>query len=164
MTKSEKKLTNSKSGKIVGWRETVGLPDLNISLLRAKIDSGARTSALHAEDQERFLRDGVDWVRFRFPSARRKQDQLLEAPIFDEREIKNTGGMPERRIIIRTALLLGAHRTRIDVSLADRKNMEFDLILGRTAIRELRLLIHPGRSFLMGQPRQKAKKAIAANT
>jgi hypothetical protein len=164
VTKSGKTLQNLKSGKIVGWRETVGLPDLNIALLRAKIDSGARTSALHAEHQERFEREGVEWVRFRFPSARRTQDRILEAPIFDEREIKNTGGTPERRIIIRTTLLLGVHRTRIDVSLADRKNMEFDLILGRTAIRELRLLIHPGRSFLLGEPRQKAKKTISAST
>ena len=162
MTKAEKNLISLKSGKVVGWRELVGLPDLNIEQLRAKIDSGARTSAIHAEDQERFDHEGENWVRFRIPSARRKQDQIFEAPVFDEREIKNTGGLPERRIIIRTTLLLGAHRTHIDVSLADRKAMEFDLILGRTAIRQLRLIIHPGRSFLMGPPKPKSTRKTAA--
>lgn len=163
MTKSEMRQPPTPSGKIVGWREYVGLPDLHIEQLRAKIDSGAKTSAIHAENQERFDREGVNWVRFRFPSADGKQDQILEAPIFDEREIKNTGGLSERRIIIQTTLLLGTHSTRIDVSLADRENMAFDLILGRTALRPLRLLIHPGRSFIMGQPAPESVMKIAAN-
>lgn len=162
MTKTETRQHPDPSGKIVGWRELVGLPDLNIEQLRAKIDSGARTSAIHAENQERFDRDDVNWVRFRLPSPDGKQVQILEAPVFDEREIKNTGGLPELRIIIRTTLLIGTHRTRIDVSLADRKNMGFDLILGRTAIRQLRLLIHPGRSFLLGPPVPKSIKKFAA--
>lgn len=162
MTKIEARQPPEPSGKIVGWRELVGLPDLNIEQLRAKIDSGARTSAIHAENQEQFDRDGANWVRFNLLSPDGKLVQTIEAPVSDEREIKNTGGMPERRIIIRTNLLIGAHHTRIDVSLADRKNMGFDLILGRTAIRQLRLLIHPGRSFLMGPPIFKSTKKIAA--
>jgi hypothetical protein len=144
----------------VGWREIVGLPDFDIKHLRAKIDSGARTSALHAENQETFDQDGKKWVRFELPDKDKKQYLIFEAPIVDERRIKNSGGVPEKRIIIRTTLLIGTHRTHIDVSLADRKNMEFDLILGRTALRPLRLLINPGRSFQMGDPMPKSPKKM----
>lgn len=142
----------------MGWREIVGLPDFNIANLRAKIDTGARTSAIHAENQERFERGGEKWVRFCFPSSNPAVDDLLEARVIDEREIKNTGGVPELRLIIRTTLLLGRHRWHIDVSLADRKKMEFDLILGRTAIRRHKILIDPGRSFLAGPPVPTAKR------
>lgn len=157
-SKTRPRLVNT--GKTVGWREIVGLPDFDINQLRAKIDSGARTSALHAENQEMFDQDGRKWVRFSFPSTDKSQYQIFEAPIVDERRIKNSGGVPEKRIIIRTTLLIGTHRTHIDVSLADRKNMEFDLILGRTALRPLRLLINPGRSFLMGDPIPRSPKKI----
>lgn len=145
-------------GKTVGWREYVSLPDLDIEHLRAKIDSGAKTSAIHAEEQEVFARNGVDWVRFHLPLSGGNQYKILEAPISDQREIKNTGGVPELRIIIRTTLLIGAHRTIIDVSLANRKKMEFDLILGRTALRPLGLMINPSRSFILDKPIQETTK------
>lgn len=137
---------------IIGWRELVGLPDLGIAELPAKIDTGARTSALHAEDQLRFERAGDPWVQFRIPSQTGEIDQVLEAPLIDEREIKNTGGIPELRLIIKTTLLLGRHRWKIEMSLADRRQMEFDLILGRSALRSRGLLINPNRSFTLGQP------------
>lgn len=144
---------------VVGWRELVGLPDFNIEEMRAKIDTGARTSALHAENQEVFERAGQKWVRFKFPVRRPAPDLLLEALVIDERNIKNTGGVPERRLIIRTTLLLGRHRWKIDVSLADRKKMEFDLILGRTALRSRRVLVNPGSSFIMGRPLSRRSAA-----
>ncbi len=148
---------------VVGWRELVGLPDFNIQEMRAKIDTGARTSALHAENQELFERAGQKWVRFKFPVRGPAPDHLLEAQVIDERNIKNTGGVPERRLIIRTTLLLGRHRWKIDVSLADRKKMEFDLILGRTALRSRRVLINPGSSFIMGHPLSKPSAADTAD-
>ena len=146
---------------IIGWRELVGLPELGIAEIPAKIDTGARTAALHATDQRRFERDGNPWVEFMIPVHNQPTDIRLAAPIIDEREIKNTGGLPERRLIIRTTLLLGRHRWHIDVSLANREKMEFDLILGRTAIRNRNILVDPGHSFLLGQPRA-AGPAVAA--
>jgi hypothetical protein len=145
----------------VGWRELVGLPDFNIEEMRAKIDTGARTSALHAENQELFEQAGQKWARFKFPVRGPAPDLLVEAQVIDERNIKNTGGVPERRLIIRTTLLLGRHRWKIEVSLADRKKMEFDLILGRTALRSRGVLINPGSSFIMGRP---LNKPAAVNT
>lgn len=137
---------------VVGWREVVSLPELGVFDMRAKIDTGARTSALHAEDQEIFERDGVKWVRFKVPASRHHADFKVEVPVHDERDIKNTSGVPERRIVIRTVLHLGDRHWHVDVSLANRANMGFDMILGRTAIRRHQVLVDAGRSFLAGKP------------
>lgn len=156
-------MTRAKKGRaaiaadIIGWREIVSLPELGIFDMRAKIDTGARTSALHAEDQEIFERGGTKWVRFRVPASRHHSDFRVEVPVLDERDIKNTSGVPESRIVIRTVLHLGVHHWHVDVSLADRTNMGFDMILGRTAIRRHNVLVHAGRSFLAGKPKPATK-------
>lgn len=144
-----KKRTNSE---VIGWRELVGLPEFGIPEMRAKIDTGARTSALHAEDQELFERAGAHWVRFTIPFPGQRRGTRVEALLLDARDIKNTSGVSERRLVVGTTLLLGRHCWHIDMSLADRKKMEFDLILGRTAIRGRKVLVDPGRSFLAGKP------------
>lgn len=136
----------------IGWREWVGLPDLGIDEMRAKIDTGARTSALHAVDHEYFERDGISWVRFSVPASSGGRLRRIEAPIEDERDIRNTSGVAERRIIIETTVLLGRHHWHIEASLANREKMEFDLILGRTALRKRRVLVDPGKSFIVGKP------------
>ena len=135
---------------LIGWREWIGLPELGIPSLKAKVDTGARTSALHAERVEAFERAGARWVRFVVPLA---GPDPHEAPLADRRAIRNTGGVPEDRYVIETLLALGGRRWRIEVSLADRTAMGFDMILGRTAVRRRRLLVDPGRSFLAGEPR-----------
>lgn len=144
----------------IGWREHVGLPDLGIKRIAAKIDTGARTAALHAVDQTIVERDGERWVEFMIPLHNRRSGTRICVPVFDEREIKNTGGVPERRTIIRTHLLMGRHKWLIEVSLANRAKMEFDLILGRTAIRRRRILVDPGRSFLLDPAKVKAPVSI----
>lgn len=140
---------------IIGWREMIALPDLGIGSMRAKIDTGARTSALHATRQERFERDGNPWVRFRVPVSGKAGKVVHEAEIVDIRKVKNTGGIPESRIMIATTLLLGRHKWQIETSLADRANMEFDMILGRTAIRRHGVLVDSGRSYLSALPKKK---------
>lgn len=145
----------------IGWREYVGLPDLGVSSMRAKIDTGARTSALHAAGIERFERDGADWVRFA-PLTGRKNELRCEAPIVHHRHIKNTGGSSEERPIIETTLVLGRHRWVIEVSLTNRDNMEFDLIVGRTAVRRHRMVVNPGRSYIAGPPLGHAAAASSA--
>ena len=137
----------------VGWRELVAVPELNIRGMRAKIDTGARTSAIHAVDQKLFERDGQDWVRFRVPASKAHKSIYIEAPVHDQRAIKNTRGIPQTRIIIEVLMLIGSHKWHIELSLADRENMGFDMILGRTAIRRRKVLVDPGRSFLMGPPK-----------
>lgn len=137
----------------IGWREHVALPELGIASMRAKIDTGARTSALSASNLEPFEREGQAWIRFALPGGR-KSGQRCEARLVDARNIKNTGGVPEYRAIIQTPIVLGTRSWMIEISLADRRNMTFDMIIGRTAIRKQRLLVNPGRSFLAGPPVQ----------
>ncbi len=136
----------------IGWREMVGLPELGIPSLRAKIDTGARTSALHANDIELVQRDGAPWVEFHIPLAGASRHKRCAARFLEHRQIKNTSGIAETRLVVQTTLVIGHRHWHIEVSLADRENMEFELILGRTAIKRHRLLVNPGRSFLTGSP------------
>lgn len=150
-------------GREIGWREYVGLPDLGVSSVRAKIDTGARTSALHAAGIERFERDGISWVRFS-PLTGQKNELRCEAPLVHHRHIKNTGGSTEERPIIETTLVLGRYRWLIEVSLTNRDNMEFDLIVGRTAVRRHRMVVNPGRSYIAGLPLGPKAAASSAQT
>jgi len=154
--KSASLRTRKRVPEIIGWREHIALPQLGFPLLAAKIDTGARTSALHAVDQKIFTLDGEDWVEFSVPVHNRPTVRRVRAPLVDERKIKNTSGVPESRLVVRTQLLLGRHRWQIEVSLANREKMEFDLILGRTAIRRRGILVDPGRSFVLGSPIEAA--------
>lgn len=135
----------------IGWREFVDLPDLGIEQFRAKIDTGARTSALHATRQKLLQVNGEDWIEFHVPVPGTSGTKRYRAPLVDRRAIKNTSGNPEDRYIIKTTLRLGRRRWPVEVSLADRENMGFDLILGRTAIRRRRLVVNPGKSYLLSR-------------
>ncbi|RFU12309.1 ATP-dependent zinc protease [Rhodobacteraceae bacterium W635] len=133
---------------VIGWRERVALPELDLDMVEAKIDTGARTTALHASRIRPFEQDGKPWVEFHPEHDRLDRASLCRLPIHDRRAITNTGGVPEERIIIRTRLLIAGHRLRIDISLADRADMAFPIIIGRTALRRARLLVDSGRSWL----------------
>ncbi|MDR9484301.1 MULTISPECIES: ATP-dependent zinc protease family protein [Sediminimonas] len=150
----------------IGWREVISLPELGISDVVAKIDTGARTSAIHATHVVPFVREGADWVRFHIPHSSGLRARDVEAPLLGERPIKNTSGIHEDRLVIETALVLGRRRWRIEVSLANRTRMALPIILGRTAIRRHKMLVDPGRSFLLGKPPHGAaqKRASAAET
>ena len=138
---------------IIGWRETIALPDLGVSSMKAKIDTGARTSALHAREVRLFDQDGAHWVEFIPAVAELKEKRLVRAPLIEHRPIKNTSGIPDERPVIGARLSIGGRSWLIEVSLADRERMEFDLILGRTAIRRRGILVDPGKSFLAGHPK-----------
>lgn len=137
----------------IGWRERVGFPDLEIPVLRAKIDTGARTSALHAVDIEEFTLHDAAWVRFGAPLTDHGPITTCTAKLVETRAIKNTSGKPEDRYVVSTTIVLAQRHWKIEVSLADRDNMGFPLILGRTALRRHRLLVDPGRSYLAGEPK-----------
>ncbi|MDH3440081.1 MAG: RimK/LysX family protein [Gammaproteobacteria bacterium] len=142
-----------------GWREMVGLPDLAIPCLRAKIDTGARTSALHATRQRLLRIDDEDWVEFHVPVPGTDRSTRCKARLVDRRQIKNTSGIAEERFVIRTMLIIAKRKWPIELSLANRDNMGFDLILGRTAVRRRNILINPGRSYLAGPPANKNSNA-----
>ncbi len=146
------KNAQSLDNKLIGWRETVGFPELGIFSLKAKIDTGARTTALHAVDLTPVEKGAERWIKFRVPGSGLPKNAFCQARLVDERKIKNTSGEPELRYVIDTLFVLGQRSWRIEVSLADRQKMAFPVIIGRTAIRRHGLLVDPGRSFLAGHP------------
>lgn len=121
-------------------------------MLRAKIDTGARTSALHAVGIEKFVQYDEAWVRFGAPLADGGPITRCAARLVERRAIKNTSGKPQDRYVVSTTIVLARRHWKIEVSLADRDNMGFPLILGRTAMRRHRLLVDPGRSYIAGDP------------
>jgi hypothetical protein len=142
----------------IGWREWVGLPDLGVEAVKAKIDTGARTSALHAWNIEPFRKGGALWVRFEIHPIQRSEARkvVCEARAIDERTVRNSGGGVERRYIIKTDMQLGTSRWPIELALTNRDQMGFRMLLGRTALGR-RTLIVPNRSFL-SSPRSPLKQ------
>ena len=134
---------------VIGWMERVGLPDLDLNGLKAKIDTGARTSALHATDIQTFERGAATWVRFMADSGHGLCDVPIEAAVQDRREIKNTSGIPEERFIIRTRLRLGLRLWTIELSLSDRSNMTFPMIVGRAALKNKAIAVHTKHAFVL---------------
>jgi len=142
---------------VIGWREWVGLPELGIHQLKAKVDTGARTSALHAFSVETFENDaGIRCVRFGVHPDQRSLERELycEAPILDERVVRDSGGHAEQRFVIRTQLTMGALALPIDLTLTARDDMLFRMLLGRTAMSGL-FTVDPSRSYLIGKKKRK---------
>jgi hypothetical protein len=133
---------------VIGWQERVDLPLLGLTNLRAKIDTGARTSALHATQIAEFERDGLAWVRFHSRFEDDTRDVEVECPVHDRREITNTSGVPELRVVIRTKFRIDRRAWTIDLSLTERTEMAFRMIVGRTALRGHSVLVDPGRRHL----------------
>jgi hypothetical protein len=146
----------------VGWREWVRLTDLGVAAIKAKIDTGARTSALHAFAIEPFRRSGALWVRFEVHPLQRSSSVKIkcEAKAVDERAVRNSGGIVERRYIIETRMMLGDRAWPIELALTNRDQMGFRMLLGRTAL-EGRALIEPGRSYLAGQRPPRLRQWLA---
>ena len=145
---------------VLGWREWVSLPGLGIAAIKAKLDTGAKTSALHAWDISLRAVDGRQWLRFRVHPAEGGDEAasvVCEAPLSDRRWVTNPSGAREHRYIISTDIQIGASRWPIELSLTNREAMEFPMIVGREAMRN-RLVVDPGASF-----RGDANPAGAAN-
>ena len=135
----------------IGWREWVTLPDLGISHIKAKVDTGARTSALHAFYLESFERDGKPWVRFGVHPLQASLGNVIncEAPVKDVRRVTDSGGHAEMRPVIETALLVQGEVRVIELTLTDRESMMFRMLLGRSALKR-RFVVDSGKSFLLG--------------
>jgi len=147
--------------RIAGWREWLALPDLGVEQIKAKLDTGARTSALHAFDIESFRRRGADWVRFAVHPMQRDDTFSLpaEARMVDVREVTNSGGGQEARFFIETRVVLGGEAWPIEIGLANRDEMGFRMLLGRTAMKG-HLMVDAARSFVIGKKkRPKTPKA-----
>lgn len=137
----------------LGWREWIALPELAIPHIKCKVDTGARTSTLHAFFLEPFQERGRPRVRFKVHPVQNRTDTEINccADIVDEREVSDSGGHRERRIIICTSVVVGRARWPIELTLTSRDTMRFRMLLGRTAIRN-RFLVDPAVSFQAGKP------------
>lgn len=142
---------------IVGWREWVSLPEIGLFWVKAKIDTGARTSALHASSLEEFQRDQQRWVRFIMHPLQNCQSPELvcEAIVKDVRDITDSGGHSEKRYVIETPLCLGSETWPIEITLTNRETMKFRMLLGRTAMGG-RLIVDPESSYCFNRPTTEA--------
>jgi hypothetical protein len=139
----------------LGWREWVSLPELGLRRIKAKVDTGARTSALHAFDLEKFREDGRERVRFQIHPLQRNVERVVvcTADIVDERVVSDSGGHREQRFVIRTTIEIGDRLWPSEITLTARDDMMFRMLLGRTAIAD-RGVVNPALSYVQGKRRE----------
>lgn len=138
---------------ILGWREWVALPELGVDKIRCKVDSGARTSALHAFYVEEFTKENIKMVRFGLHPEQGDTDREIhcEAKVLEQRDVTDSGGHTETRYVIETKLVLGNATWTIEINLTNRDTMHYRMLLGRTAIAD-NYLVDAGGSHLAADP------------
>lgn len=141
----------------IGWREWVKLPDLNIPAVKAKIDTGAKTSALHAFELETFENDsGQETVRFQIHPIRKRDDIIVicEAPVHERRVVRDSGGHAEERVVIETPVCIGESTIISQITLTSRDDMLFRMLIGRRTIEAADALVSVKDSYLLGRVRE----------
>ena len=144
---------------VAGWREWISLPEIGVSWVKAKLDTGARTSAIHAWDIEEFDRDGRTWASFELhPWQRSDLDAVrVELPVLDQRTIRSSTGHEEQRIVVSTTVRVAGHDLECELTLTNRDEMGFRMLVGREAMRG-KLLVDPGRSYIGGKPPRRDRR------
>ncbi len=150
-------MSNGHERLIIGWREWLALPDIGLPAIKAKIDTGARTSALHAFFVETFDKGGVTHVRFGIHPLQKRTDieVVCEAPVIDRRWVSDSGGHREMRYVIEAPIHMGGRVWPVEITLTSRDSMLFRMLLGRTALKG-RMMVDPARSYVAGKLSRKA--------
>ena len=140
------------SNTIAGWREWVSLPDADVPWIKAKLDTGARTSSLHAFDLEELRRGDEAYVRFGIHPWQDSEDDAVvyECPVYDRRHVRSSSGHGEERIVVLMDVVLMEHRVTAEVTLTNRDEMGFRMLIGREALRH-GFMVDPARSFVGGR-------------
>lgn len=143
-----------------GWREWIGLPELGLPTIKAKVDTGARTSTLHAFKLRTFSEHGIRRVEFKIHPKQRDSETVITcvADIIDERVISDSGGHKEQRLVIVTPLTIGPYSWPIEMTLTARDSMMFRMLLGRTAIEGI-AVVDPSKSYVIGK-KSRTKRNI----
>lgn len=136
----------------LGWREWGALPDLGIDKIKMKVDTGAKTSCLHAFKLEPFEKEGENWVRIHLHPHQndRQTEQVCESPVLEQRTVRDSGGHEELRYVIETTLVMADQHFVVELTLTNRDSMRFRMLLGRQAM-EGRFVVDPQRSYLSGR-------------
>jgi hypothetical protein len=144
---------------VIGWREWIDLPELGIKEIKAKIDTGARSSALHAIHVEPFEQEGKEMVRFQVHPYQRDSHFTVsaEAQLLEWRQVRNSSGDAQLRPVIQTAIELGGLQWSIELTLTNRDVMGFRMLLGREGVRR-RFLVNPGHSYLLSHQLERQTK------
>ncbi|MEM7065562.1 MAG: RimK/LysX family protein [Cyanobacteria bacterium P01_B01_bin.77] len=155
---------NSKQLSTIGWREWLSLPELGISNIKAKVDTGARSSAIHAINIEQFEAHGVKKVRFQVAPIQSDDERLVmvETTLLEERAITDSGGHQQVRPVIVTSVCLGALQWPIELTLTNRDVMGFRMLLGRQAVKE-RFLVNPSQSYIQSRDISKERSTDATD-
>lgn len=134
------------------------MPDLGIPAIKAKIDTGARTSALHVFKLERINRNGTDSIKFWIHPLQRRTDftMVCESPLIAQRMVRDSGGHTENRYVIATMIELGGMEWEAEITLTSREDMQFRMLLGRSALTSGGFCIDPGKSYLTGRKLRRA--------
>ena len=133
----------------IGHAEQVAFPELGVPFVRAKVDTGARTSALHATRLHHFDHEGAQWVRFSIPARVGRPAHRVEAPLVGVKQIRSSNGSVQKRFVIKTRFLLGKKSFIAEISLSNRSQMGYAMLLGRTALRR-RFIVDVSQSYLLG--------------
>lgn len=147
---------------IIGWREWLSIPELGIPRIKAKVDTGARTSCLHTCGLEVYeSRSGEARVRFTVHPLQKKNDYSVECDrrLLRQHQVKDSGGHVEVRPFISVPITLGSLTWEVEFSLTNRDNMKFRMLLGRTAMKG-RFLVNPGLSYQLGKPLRHADRML----
>lgn len=137
---------------LVGWREWIALPELGVDRIKAKVDTGARSSALHAFDMKRFSRNGEAWIRFSVHPLQRsgREEVRAEARVIEERKVRSSSGVETLRPVILTRIAWFGEEREIELTLTRRDSMGFRMLLGRQALRG-QYVVDPGKSYIGGR-------------
>ncbi|MFZ4714438.1 MAG: ATP-dependent zinc protease [Bacteriovoracaceae bacterium] len=137
---------------ILGWREWVSLPDLDLLAIKAKVDTGAKTSSLHAFDIKTFKKSGHLYTKFKIHPLQDSKEVIVncQAKVVDERVVSDSGGHKEKRLVILTPIMIGKHVFETEITLSDRESMHFRMLLGRATLKK-KFLVNPQSSFKLGQ-------------
>lgn len=146
-------MTETNEQMVVGWREWLALNDLGVSAIKAKVDTGARTSAIHAFSVEPFEKNDQLWVRFGIhPKQGDTHTEVwCEAKVLDQRNVTDSGGHTEQRYVIETNVTMQQKTWSIEITLTNRDNMLFRMLLGRTAMSAGNIIVNPARSYVTGK-------------